>query len=84
MAFLGLWHHDVRHEESELSQMRAQFYKANRDWERTKKLESQRSISQTEVDATQSAWETAKAAVPEPTSSRCASASKKSRAQRIH
>lgn len=63
-ADLGVCQADVRHEESELSQMRAQFYKANRDWERTKKLESQRSISQTEVDATQSAWETAKAAVP--------------------
>jgi HlyD family secretion protein len=63
-ADLGVCRADVRHEESELSQMRAQLYKAERDWERVKRLESQHSISQTEVDATQSVYETAKAAVP--------------------
>jgi HlyD family secretion protein len=63
-AELGVCQADVRHQESELAQMRAQLYKADRDWERAKRLESQHSISQTEVDATQSAWETAKAAVP--------------------
>lgn len=63
-ADLGVCLADVRHAESELSQMRSQLYKAQRDWDRAKRLESQHSISATEVDAVQSAWETAKAAVP--------------------
>jgi HlyD family secretion protein len=63
-ADLGVCTADVRHAESELDQMRSQLVKAERDWDRAKRLEAQRSISQTEVDALQSAWETAKAAVP--------------------
>jgi HlyD family secretion protein len=45
-------------------QVRSQLHKEERDWERTQRLKSSNSISQTEFDATQSAWEMAKAAVP--------------------
>jgi HlyD family secretion protein len=63
-ADLGLCVADVRRTESELVQVRSQLHKEERDWERTQRLKSSNSISQTEFDATQSAWEMAKAAVP--------------------
>jgi HlyD family secretion protein len=63
-ADLGVCMADVRHAESELTQMHSQLHKAERDLERGKRLESEHSISQTEVDALQSAWETAQASVP--------------------
>ena len=63
-ADLGVCAADVRHAESELIQMRSQLHKAERDLQRGKRLELEHSISQTEIDALQSAWETANASVP--------------------
>jgi len=62
-ADLGLCIADVRRAESELVQVRSQLHKAERDWDRTQRLKASNSISQTEFDATQSAWEMAKASV---------------------
>ena len=63
-ADMGVCAADVRHAESELIQMRSQLHKAERDLQRGKRLELEHSISQTEIDALQSAWETANASVP--------------------
>ena len=62
-ADLGLCMADVRRAESELVQMRSKLHKAERDWERAQRLKASNSISQTEFDATQNAWEMAKASV---------------------
>lgn len=62
-ADLGLCLADVRHAESELVLERSKLHKTERDWERTKQLASAKSISQNEFDATQNAWEMAKASV---------------------
>jgi HlyD family secretion protein len=63
-ADLGVCEADVRHAESELTQARSQLYKADRDWDRSKRLAPSHSISQTDFDASQIAWEMSKAAVP--------------------
>jgi HlyD family secretion protein len=63
-ADLGLAVAEVRRVESELVQMRAKLYQADRDWDRAKRLGPTSSISQTDYDTMQNGWETAKAAVP--------------------
>jgi HlyD family secretion protein len=62
-ADLGLCLADVRHAESEIELERSKLHKTERDWERTKQLASAKSISQNDFDATQNAWEMAKASV---------------------
>jgi HlyD family secretion protein len=63
-ADLGLCVADVRRAESELAQSRAKLYQSERDWERAKKLGPNNSISQTDYDTMQNAWETSRASVP--------------------
>lgn len=63
-ADLGLCLADVRREESELAQAQSALHKVERDWERTKRLATAKSISQNDYDAEQNAWEMAKAAIP--------------------
>jgi len=63
-ADLGLCVADVRRAESELAQTRSTLYRCERDWDRGKHLSSTKSISQTEFDGVQNAWEMAKASVP--------------------
>jgi HlyD family secretion protein len=63
-ADLGLCMADVRREESELAQAQSSLHKVERDWERTKRLATAKSISQNDYDAEQNAWEMAKAAIP--------------------
>ena len=60
-AQLALANAGVRRAEADLGQMQAKLYQAQRDWDRAQKLGPSDALAQTQYDAYQSAYETAKA-----------------------